>query len=218
MRISPLAAFALLPLLGAGCASSIATHPMPDEFWGSGSWRFDSQEERLHDGASGVALVVLKFTRITGDQYEIFGDVTYVEDEMRCDEAQPSGRICPLNTCSYVNADPGTIAGTAEVTNGVLTLKPVWNGDDLPMERVRFSCRTDGDMEHDTAAVRSTMDVYGAGFVDTVWTMDVDGITFIDDLPGGEVTDTKTASKSFETEVGLVKAEGLFALYRNEPE
>ncbi|MFA4844988.1 MAG: hypothetical protein WC654_00300, partial [Patescibacteria group bacterium] len=67
-------------------------------------------------------------------------------------------------------------------------------------------------------AVRATMDLYGAGFVNTVWTMDVDSITFIDDLPGGEVTDTKTAYKNFETEVGLVKAEGLFALYRNEPQ
>ncbi len=190
---------------------------MPDEFWGYGSWRFDALESRLHDGASGVALIKLKFTRMNGDQYEIFGDVTYVEDEMRCDEDAAAGRICPKNTCVYESADPGTIAGVAEVADGVLTLKPVWNGSDTPFERVSFSCKDDGDMAHDTSSVRTTMDRYASGFVNTTWTMDVDGITFIDDLPPGEVTDAKTASKNFETEYGLIKAEGLFALYRNEP-
>ena len=47
--------------------------------------------------------------------------------------------------------------------------------------------------------------------------MDVADMTFIDDVPGGEVTDQKTAYKNFETEAGLIKAEGLFSLYRNEP-
>lgn len=208
----------MLVALGAGCSGGLpADSSMPDEFWGYGSWRFDSVESKLHDGASGVAMIKLKFTRMNDNQYEIFGDVTYVEDEMRCDEAQPESRICPKNTCVYESADPGTIAGVAEVTNGVLTLKPVWNGDDTPLERVSFTCKTDGDFAHDTGAVRSTMDMYGAGFVNTVWTMDVDGITFIDDLPPGEVVDTKTAYKNFTTEYALIKAEGLFALYRNEP-
>ena len=203
-------------LILSSCGSSSA---MPDEFWGSGSWRFDSQEERLHDGASGVALMKLKFTRITGDQYEIFGDVTYVEDTMACDTAGGASRICPTDTCEYVSSTPGTIAGVAEVTNGILTLKPVWNGDDMPVETVNYICDAEnGDGVHDTAAVRSTMDLYGAGFVNTVWTMDVNDTTFIDDLPPGEVTDIKTAYINFETEVGFVKAEGLFALYRNEPE
>ena len=208
-----------LVTLGFGCSgfSLVESNPMPDEFWGYGSWRFDSLEELLHDGASGVAIIKLKFTRMQGDQYEIFGDVTYVEDTMRCDEAQPAGRICSLNTCDYVSADPGTIAGVAEVKEGELTLKPVWNGEDVPMERVSFSCDKDGDIAHDTAAVRTTMDLYGAGFVNTVWTMDVADMTFIDDVPGGEVTDQKTAYKNFETEAGLIKAEGLFSLYRNEP-
>src|SRR3989338_9515269 len=139
-------------LILSSCGSSSA---MPDEFWGSGSWRFDSQEETLHDGTSGVALIKLKFTRITGDQYEIFGDVTYVEEEMRCDEAVPAGRVCSKNTCEYVSADPGTIAGVAEVTDGVLTLKPVWNGEDIPMERVIFYCDEEG-VEHDTASTPSS--------------------------------------------------------------
>lgn len=191
---------------------------MPDTFWGYGSWRFDTNEARLNDGASGVALIKLKFTRVTGDQYEIFGDVTYVEDRMRCDSVSNPNRICETDTCEYVSANPGTIAGVAEVTDGVLTLKPVWNGDDIPSERVNYVCdKGNVSGEHDTGAVRATMDVYGAGFVNTVWTMDVDGAAFIDDLPAGEVTDAKTASISFETEVGFVEAEGLFALYRDEP-
>src|SRR3989338_5042731 len=57
------------------------------------------------------------------------------------------------------------------------------------------------------SAVRATMDLYGAGFVNTVWMMDVSGITFIDDLSPGAVTDSKTAFKNFETGVGFVKAE-----------
>ncbi|EKD78782.1 MAG: hypothetical protein ACD_41C00266G0001 [uncultured bacterium] len=204
--------------LGFGCSSNLVdSRSMPDEFWGYGSWRFDVQEQKLHDGTSGVAMIKVKFTRINGDQYEIFGDVTYVDDTMRCDEAQPTSRICPKNTCTFESADPGTIAGVAEVTDGVLTLKPVWNDEDIPEERVSFSCKTDGDMAHDTASVRTTMDLYAAGFVNTTWTMDVDGVTFIDDLPDGEVTDEKTAFKNFETEYGLINAEGLFALYRNEP-
>lgn len=214
---------ALLTLvtLGFGCTNSsfVESHPMPDEFWGYGSWRFDSLEERLHDGASGTAIIKLKFTRMQGDQYEIFGDVTYVEDTMRCDNKDTPSRICPTDTCEYVSSDPGTIAGVAEVTDGVLTLKPVWNGDDTPTERVLWICDAseDDNTPHDTGAVRTTMDLYGAGFVDTTWTMDVADITFIDDLPGGEVTDEKTAYKNFETEVGLIEAKGLFALYRNEP-
>ncbi len=206
----------LFSLLVLGSCSSASA--MPDEFWGSGSWRFDSNEARLQNGATGVALIKLKFTRITGDQYEIFGDVTYVEDRMTCDHVSKPGRICSTDTCEYVSSDAGTIAGVAEVANGVLTLKPVWNGDDIPSERVNYICNeNDGAGVHDTAAVRSTMDIYGAGFVNTVWTMDVSGTTFIDDLPPGEVTDTKTAFKNYKTEVGLVEAEGLFALYRNEP-
>ncbi|MBI4407506.1 MAG: hypothetical protein HY565_03335 [Candidatus Kerfeldbacteria bacterium] len=172
----------------------------------------------MHDGASGVALIKLKFTRVTGDQYEIFGDVTYAQDTMRCDNASQPSSICPSDTCEYVSSNPGTIAGVAEVTDGILTLKPVWNGDDIPSETVNYTCAADdGGLPHDTGAVRATMDLYGAGFVNTVWTMDVSGITFIDDLPPGEVTDSKTAFKNFETEVGFVKAEGLFALYRNQP-
>lgn len=209
----------MLLTLGAGCVSpSVSNHPLPETFWGYGSWSFDTQEERLSDGASGTAIIKLQFTRVTGDQYEIFGDVTYVEDTMRCDNKSVPNRICPTDRCSYVSSDPGTIAGVAEVSDGVLTLKPVWNGDDIPSERVLWICdESEENPEHDTTAVRTTMDIYGAGFVNTVWTMDVDGITFIDDLPPGEVVDTKTAFKNFETEAGLIKAEGLFALYRNEP-
>lgn len=207
-----LASLLLFLVLGA-CGSAAS---MPDEFWGSGSWRFDTNEAILHDGASGVALIKLKFTRVTGNQYEIFGDVTYVEDRMTCDNASKPSRICPSDTCEYVSSDAGTIAGVAEVSDGVLTLKPVWNGDDIPSETVNYICDED-DGIHDTGAVRSTMDMYGAGFVNTVWTMDVNGTTFIDDLPPGEVTDTKTAFKNFKTEVGYVEAEGLFALYRDEP-
>lgn len=210
-----------LVTLGFGCTSSspVESHPMPDEFWGYGSWRFDSLEERLNDGASGVAIIKLKFTRMQGDQYEIFGDVTYREDTMRCDNKSIPNRICPTDRCDYVSADPGTITGVAEVSDGVLTLKPVWNGDDIPLERVLWICDAseDNNTPHDTAAVRATMDVNGAGFVNTVWTMDVADITFIDDLAPSEVTDQKTAYKNFETEYGLVEAEGLFSLYRNEP-
>lgn len=202
-------------LILSACTS---TSVMPDEFWGSGSWRFDSNEASLQNGASGVALIKLKFTRITGDQYEIFGDVTYVEDTMTCDHVSKPDRICSYDTCEYVSSDPGTISGVAEVAHGVLTLKPAWNGDDIPSERVNYICNeNDGSGVHDTAAVRTTMDKYGAGFVNNVWTMDVSDTTFIDDLPPGEVTDTKTAFKNFKTEVGLVEAEGLFALYRHEP-
>lgn len=213
-----LVGLAALGVMGGVCqqpsAEPTTSYPLPDEFWALGTWNIDTDESRLHDGPSGTATIVWQFTRQNENQYEIYGTVTYNQGSMRCDQTSNPNQICPVDTCEFVSTQDGLIGGVAEANQEVLTVKPVWIENNWPSERVRVFCTSEGT-EHDALGVFQTLNAAGA--VGKTWTFDIQGASFLDDVPAGQAGQTKLMTKTFEAEYGLILGQGIFTLYRQQP-
>ncbi len=215
MHMNKLLFLLLFPLflLGAGCTTQ---SDLPDEFWGIAGWQFEKLPELAY-GPSGAATVRLHFIRRHEDQYEIEGDVTYVDDRFSCAYDTESNSICPNPSCSVSDSHDGTLTGVASYQDGTLTVKPVWRANNYPSETVTTDCGRGTRINNNTSLLQQALQAKNS-MIGTTWKIDMANATFIDDLPENEITDQKTASKNFDVTVSpLVHGTGLFGLYRRSP-
>lgn len=208
-----LAGGVMLLLLGAGCASP-SSNLLPDEFWAYGSWRFDGDESKINFGVEGVAMVTMHFTRETGNQYLVDGNVTYSDDTLSC-AIYPRKTLCPVNTCAVVSTTVGEITGVAVVRDGALVMTPRWVTK--PDESVTYTCKDGITTTNSGWAVWQTMGPLGAKVVDETWSVDIADAAFVDDLPTDVATDEKTIMATFDTVANDVTAKGVIGFYRALP-
>lgn len=200
----------------SACSSATV---MPDEFWGVMSWRYEPREGTAY-GIAGSALVTVKFTRTDGNNYSVTGTVQ--EFETSCEMYNYLPEPCIQKSCEVASVEAGTVQGYARLENGLLKVVPSW--DDLYEINVETLCNPFADAvnlkpSENTATIMESLNpAQEDPFIGEEWSIDVADITFIDDLPAGEVTDVKTGYKNFAALGVYSKGEGLFGLYRNQPE
>lgn len=220
-----LLALSLLLLL-SGCSSIAdltADGGLPDHFWGYTTWKFNRGSGLSYDGER-TARVEMEFIQNPDSpgSYDIQGTIHYNEASMSCSWA-PGGAFCPVYDCSIGSTKDGSLIGDATEVDGILTVNLGYlSKEDRPEEMLTLAC-PDGSIATVTqpwSILAQTLQAEG-GMVQQPWTLDVTGITFIDDIPtdATESSSAKTATRQFDSSVMYSgdTGSGLFALYRNQP-
>ncbi len=213
-----LALSSLALTLLTGCSSSSAS--MPDTFWGLMSWHYTSKEDGAY-GVTGSVQVKMLFTRTEDNKYEITGTVE--PNETACTQYNYLPEPCDPIWCEVKSTDAGTLKGFATVENGVLSATPLWDEEyTIHIENMCDAMPDDPGKQvfpgqHEATIMESLYPTEEDPFF-YPWTIDVDGITFIDELPVNEMTDAKTGFKNFSATGLYSTGEGLLGLYRNEPQ
>ncbi len=193
---------------------------MPDTFWGLMSWHYTAKEDGAY-GVDGSVQVKVKFTRTEGDNYAITGTVE--PNETSCTQYNYLEMPCDPIWCEVKSATTGSLTGTASVKNGVLSATPLW---DVPyVIHIENMCDFLPDQpgkvvtpgQHEATIMESLSPLTEEPFF-YPWTIDIEGITFIDELAVNEVTDVKTGYKNFSGTGLYSNGSGLFGLYLNEPQ
>ena len=129
---------------------------------------------------------------------------------------------CIQKSCEVASVEEGTLRGSARVEDGLLKVIPAW--DERYEINVETLCNPFEDAinlttSKNTATIMESVNPATEDpFIGEEWSVDITDITFIDDLPSGELTDAKTGYKNFSASGVYSKGEGLFGLYLNEPE
>lgn len=210
----------LLVSFSVAC-STVGSGNLPEEFWGLTTWGYE-YDRQLAFGYVGehYARIELHFIRTTPDHYDIEGTIEYQEEDITCRAYEPRGPICDVATCEFTGTRDGKLIGEAVEVDGLLTINLEYpSKEDRPVEIMTVQC-SDEAIETLGGVVADTLQTEG-GMVHQPWTLDVEGISFIDEISSSssESSGLKTATKQFDTEVpyDYGTGSGLFALYLNEP-
>ncbi len=215
--ISRLILLILSFVLFTGCAGSSVS--MPDTFWGLMSWHYSAKEDGAY-GVDGSVQVKMQFTRTEGNSYAITGTVE--PNETSCTQYNYLPEPCDPIWCEVKSETTGTLKGTATVENGLLSATPLWDTpyvihienmcDALPDDpgKIVFPGQQEATIMESLNPTEEEPFFYP-------WTIDIAGITFIDELPVNEMTDVATGYKNFSSTGLYSSGEGLLGLYRNEP-
>lgn len=194
---------------------------LPGEFWGLTTWRYEFNQ--LSQGYVGehFARIELHFTRTSTNQFSIDGTVHYQDEDIVCRAYEPRDSLCDVATCEFTGTRDGVLIGEAVEVDGILTVNMEFaSKEERPVEIMSVQCSSER-IEILGGVVADTLQTEG-GMVHQPWTLDVDNITFIDEISSDatESSGAKTATRQFNTSVqyGYGTGSGLFALYLNEPQ